>query len=983
MHVPGRLRAALWLLVMMFGLLPAYAQQAVSGTVTNADDGSPMPGVAVLVKGGTTGGYTDDNGKFSLQVPSGEAVLIFRYFGFTSQEVAVAGRSTVDVALVEEAVTLGETVLIGYGTQKKKDLTGAVVAVTSKDFIQGNVATPEQLINGKVAGVQITPNGGAPGAGSRIRIRGGASLNASNDPLIVIDGVPVDNGSISGAANPLSLINPNDIESFNILKDASATAIYGSRASNGVIIITTKKGRAGDRLRVNFGSVFSSATKTGTVDVLSAEEFRAVVNERGSAAQQALMGQASTDWQELIYRNAMSQDLNLSLSGSIKNVPLRASVGYLNQNGILLNSNMKRTSASLGLSPRLLDEHLSIDINLKGSLVQNQFADQGAIGSAIVFDPTQPVNAENTFGGYFEWLDPATGNPNTLAPRNPLGLLETRTDESNVLRSIGNLQLDYRFHFLEDLRANLNLGYDVSDASGSRLVPANVASAFARGGVDASYEQQRINTTLEFFLNYIKELKALSSRVDLMAGYSYQDFIRESSDIDLNLRTPADTFTNSYFKTQNTLISFFGRLNYSLKDRYLLTVTLREDGSSRFAPENRWGLFPSLALAWKVKEESFLRNVEAVSDFKVRLGYGVTGQQDVLSDYPYLARYTPSEDNAQYQLGNTFYTTLRPEGYDANIKWEETETWNAGIDLGFASNRITASVDYYFKRTKDLLSVIPVPAGSNLTNQILTNVGNIENQGVELALNVAPIRNDDVSLDIGLNLTYNENTITNLTRGPSEDFQGVLVGGIAGGVGNTIQIHTVGFPVSSFYVYRQIYDENGKPLEGLYEDINGDGQITLDDRYRYQSPNPQYFLGATAQLQVKDFSFSCVFRSNIGNYVYNNIHSNNGVYRSVTNASNFLSNMSPSVLETGFSNNQYFSDLYIENASFLRMDNAVLGYTFDNLLNGKMRLQLSAIGQNLFVWTNYSGLDPEIGSGIDNNIYPTPRTLSLGLNLTY
>lgn len=963
--------------------LLALAQQRVSGTVTDGETGQPMPGVGVIIKGTTTGAYTDDAGKFSLPVATADAVLIFRSYGYQTQEVAVSGSGEVNVTLVSDVQSLGEVVLIGYGTQKKGDLTGSVVAVNAEDFVQGNIATPEQLINGKVAGVQITPNGGAPGSGSRIRIRGGASLNANNDPLIVIDGVPIETGTISGSANPLSFINPSDIESFNVLKDASATAIYGSRASNGVIIITTKKGKGGDKLRVNFSTVLSSAHKTGTVDVLSADEFRQVVNERGSAAQQALMGNANTNWQEEIYRVAYSQDNNLSLTGSVKNLPYRVSVGFLNQNGILKTSNMKRTSASIGLTPSLLNDHLRIDINLKGALVNNNFADQGAIGSAFSFDPTQPVRSDIGFGGYFEWLDPATGNPNTLAPRNPVGLLETRTDQSTVLRSIGNAQLDYRFHFLPDLRANLNLGYDVSSSEGQRYVPADVASAFARGGVDASYTQSRINTTLEFYLNYVKELKAIDSRIDIMGGYSYQDFIRESTDIDLNLRTPADTFTNSYYKSQNTLVSFYGRLNYSLKNRYLLTLTVREDGSSRFSPETRWGFFPSAALAWKVKEEGFLRNVDAVSDLKVRLGYGVTGQQEVFGDYPYLARYTPSENNAQYQLGNVFYTTLRPEGYDANIKWEETETYNAGLDYGFAGGRIYGSIDYYFKRTKDLLSVIPVPAGSNLTNQILTNVGNIENEGVEFAINFNPVRNDDWNIDFGFNVTYNRNTITNLTQVEVEDYQGVATGGISGGVGNTIQIHTVGFPTNSFYVYRQVYDETGKPIEGLYEDINQDGVITPDDRYRYKNPNPNYFIGSTLQASYRRLSLSLVVRGNIGNYIYNNVNSNTGVYRSITNSIAVLNNMGSDVLNSGFTNNQYFSDYYIENGSFLRMDNAVLGYNLDGLLGEKIRLQVSLIGQNLFVITKYSGLDPEIAGGIDNNLYPVPRTISLGINLNF
>ncbi|MEM7658349.1 MAG: SusC/RagA family TonB-linked outer membrane protein [Bacteroidota bacterium] len=984
-HQPGefRLLGRRWLLfswLLLLGSMTVVAQTTVRGTVTESETGDAMAGVAVVLQGSTIGAYTDEAGAFSLQIPSSEGILMFRAYSYTTQEIPLEGRTEINVAMVSDETTLSEVVLIGYGTQKKEDLTGSIVAVNSEEFVQGNIATPEQLINGKVPGVQITPNGGAPGSGSRIRIRGGASLNANNNPLIVIDGVPLAMDDVAGAADPLSFINPNDIETFTVLKDASAAAIYGSRASNGVIIITTKKGKGSDPLRVNFSAMMSTAQRTGSVGVLNADEFRDVVNERASEDRQALMGTAATDWQDEIYRAANSQDFNLSLQGNIKGMPMRASVGFLNQNGILLNSQMDRTSASVGLTPSFFEDRLRVDINLKGALVNNDFADQGAIGAAVVFDPTQPVRQEGGFGGYFEWLDPATGNPNPLAPRNPLGLLNEQTNQSEVLRSIGNVALDYRFHFLPDLRANLNLGYDLSQSSGARFTSNEVAAGFPQG-VDADYMQSRMNTTAEFYLNYNKEVEALNSRFDIMAGYSYQDFIREDSSLDLSLL--GDTITSNYFKTQNTLVSFYGRFNYTLANRYLLTATLRQDGSSRFSPETRWGLFPSVALAWKMSEEAFIQQLNVFSDLKVRLGYGVTGQQELFGDYPYLARFTRSQQNAQYQFGNRFVNTFRPEGYDGNLKWEETETYNVGLDYGFWDGRIYGAVDYYFRRTRDLLSEIPIPAGSNFTNQIITNVGNIENEGVEVSVNINPIRREDFNLDFGVNLTYNQNTITNLTKVAVDDFVGIEVGGISGGVGNNIQIHSVGFPRSSFYVYQQVYDEAGLPIEGLYVDQNEDGLITPDDRYRYQQPDPNYFVGATAAVRYKNFSASTVLRGNIGNYVYNNVRSNNGVYRGVVTANNFLSNLHPDVLNANFNNNQFFSDYYMENASFLRMDNLVLGYTFDNLANGKMRLQLSAIGQNLFVITEYTGLDPEIANGIDNNLYPLPRTFSLSLNLSY
>ncbi|MFN3378153.1 MAG: SusC/RagA family TonB-linked outer membrane protein, partial [Runella zeae] len=751
------------------------------------------------------------------------ATLVFSFVGMLTQEVPVATRTTIDVVLENDNKQLAEVVVIGYGSQRKKDLTGSIAAINSADFNKGNIATPDQLVAGKVAGVQITPNGGAPGAGSTIRIRGGASLNASNDPLIVIDGVPLDNGEVRGAANPLSLINPNDIESFNILKDASATAIYGSRASNGVIMITTKKGKKGDVMRVNLSTQASVAQRTGQIDVLSADEFRTLVNTYGTATQKSLLGAANTNWQDQIYRTAISTDNNLSVTGSLKSTPYRVSVGYTNQNGILKTSNMGRTSASIGLTPMLLNNHLKVDINLKGSSINNTFANQGAIGAAVAFDPTQPIfSGKEAYGGYYEWVN-ADGKPNTIATRNPLGLLNLTNDKSKVLRSIGNMQLDYKFHFLPELHANLNLGYDLSKSDGNKLIPAFAASNFSNGGEKTVYTQDRSNKLLDFYLNYVKDI-AKDIRLDLMAGYSYQDFINTTTSITKDA-AETKTINDSPYKTQNTLVSFFGRANLNLQDRYLLTFTLRRDGSSRFAKENRWGTFPSAAFAWKINEMDFLKGSNVLSDLKLRLGYGVTGQQDVGQNFAYLARYTPSTATAQQQLGNTFYTTLRPEGYNANIKWEQTTTQNVGLDFAFKKARLSGSIDYYIKKTTDLLNVVPIAAGTNLTNEILSNVGSIENQGVELLLNYNAISTEDFTLDLGFNATYNQNKITKLTSANDPNYKGVLVGGIAGGVGSTIQIHSVGYPASSFFVAQQVYDEAGKPIEGVYVDRNKDGKI--------------------------------------------------------------------------------------------------------------------------------------------------------------
>ncbi len=987
---PGMFAAMFALFSLLTGSA-AWAQgRVVTGRVTAQEDGSALPGVSVVVKGTTTGTATDGSGNYSLTVPGNETTLVYSFIGYVSQEAIVGTRASVDVVMAPDVTALSEVVVVGYGTQKKEDLTGAVTAISAKDFNPGQITTPDQLITGKVAGVQITSAGGAPGAASRIRIRGGSSLNASNDPLVVIDGVPVDNAEVRGASNALSMINPNDIETFNVLKDASATAIYGSRASNGVIIITTKKGKAGDRLRVDFGSLLSLSTIGKTIDVLDASEFRRVVQQRGTAAQQALLGSASTDWQEQIFRSAVGTDNNLSFTGSYKTLPYRLSLGYLNQGGILKSSKFERTSGALSLNPSFLQDHLRVNLNLKGSLANSRFAEAGTIGAAVAMDPTQPVYADNALGGYYEWIDPTSGGPNTLAPRNPLSTLEQRRDVSEVRRSIGNLQFDYKFHFLPDLRANLNLGYDVSDGEGTNDQPATLAAVANDNGRLSRYSQNKTNKLLDFYLNYVKELPGISSRLDVMAGYSYQDFKRDEPIYPI-LSEEGDTLPQNVvpIRTQNTLIGFFGRVNYAFKDKYLLTANIRRDGSSRFRPGNKWGTFPSVAVAWKLNEEEFMKTLGVFSDLKVRAGYGLTGQQDIGSDFPYLARYTNSSPTAQYQFGNQFFNLLRPEGYDVNIKWEETATWNVGLDYGFFNGRIAGTLDYYFKQTKDLLAIIPAPAGSNLTNQLLTNVGNIENRGLEVALNFNAINTERLRWDIGVNGTYNTSKITKLSKVQEENAEGVLVGGISGATGATVQVHTVGYRPYSFYVNQQVYNENGQPIEGLFVDLNGDGAVDDKDRYRYKNPEPQVFFGVNSQVSYDKWSLGFVARGNLGNYVYNNVASNGGVYSNI-NQPNYLTNLQGSVRETNFVQRQLLSDYYVENASFLRMENITLGYNFGQLLNEKLSVRLSANVQNAFVITKYTGLDPEVvttgatgTAGIDNNFYPRPRIFSFGVNVGF
>lgn len=986
---------------LLFSQLSFAQDRVLTGRVTDST-GNGVAGVTVTARGAQTATQTSTDGSFRITVPSTVNALIFSSVGFATREVAVVPGTPINVSLSGAGSSLNEVVVIGYGTRMKKDLTGAVTAITAKDFNKGSITTPEQLIAGKVAGVQITSNGGAPGSGSTIRIRGGASLNASNDPLIVVDGVPLapnrnldGTPSIAGSPDPLSLINPNDIESMNILKDASATAIYGSRASNGVIIITTKKGKSG-KPKFNFTTQNSISTLPKEADVLSPAEFRNYVNTHGTPAQIAIMGNASTDWQKEIYDNAFTTDNNLSVSGSYKWLPYRVSLGYLNQDGILKTGNLQRTSAAITLSPRLLDDHLKIDLNLKGSLSHSRFADEGAIGTAVRFDPTQPVlSGSKRFGGYFEWLDPSsTTGLRDLAPLNPVGLLEQKEDKSDVSRSIGNIQFDYKLHFLPDLHVNLNLGYDVSKGEGTIYIPDSAASSYLRspdakhGGVDNQYKQNKSNTILETYLNYVKDLKSIQSRIDVIAGYSYQDFSTTNYNFP-DRTTDGFVITTPSFpfdKPENRLISFYGRLNYSYKGKYLLTGTLRRDGSSRFSEDNRWGMFPSGAFAWRLKEEEFLRNSTTVSDLKLRLGYGETGQQDGIGNYDYIARYSLANQQAQYQFGNRFDSLLRPEGYNPNLKWEQTATYNVGLDYGFFNNRITGSIDFYIKKTTDLLSIIDQPAGTNFTNKILANIGNMENKGVEFTINANLVRNKTVNWDFGFNITYNKNEITKLTFTNDPTFPGNLTGGIAGGVGSTVQIQSVGYPKNSFYVYQQVYDKSGKPIESLFEDRNRDGVINVDDLYRFKSPDPKAFLGAYSNVTWNKWNAGFSLRANIGNYMYNNRFSNTGVQRNIIDPLGFLANGSRNLLETNFTGNgdQYLlSDYYVENASFLRMDYINVGYNAGDLVSKHTNLRIGANVQNVFTVTKYKGLDPEVPGGIDNNFYPRPRIFSLSLGLDF
>ena len=977
-------------LFIFFSLSANGQDRVVTGKVTDSKDGSPIAGVTVTAKGSARGTSTNADGIFKLNVGNNVTTLVFSSIGYGRQEVNITG-GELNVSLTTINSSLNEVVVIAYGTRRKTDLTGAVTSVSAKDFQKGNINSPEQLLQGKVAGLQITTGGGSAGGGSRIRIRGGASLNASNDPLIVIDGIPVEGNGISGSANLLNTINPNDIESMSVLKDASATALYGSRASNGVIIITTKKGVKG-RLRLNYNTQFSVGIVGETVDVLSADQIRNIINvdatTSGNNTYKNLLGTASTDWQKEIYQSAIGFDNTISASGSLGPIPFRASIGYLTQDGILKTNNFKRLSSSLNLSPKFLKDHLSVNLSVKASQTKNQFADEGAIGSAISFDPTKPVySGQKNWGGYYEWLQ-SNGVPIDLSTRNPVALLKLRDNHSKVGRVIGNVQLDYKLHFFPDLHVLVNVGMDYASGEGDDNIDSAAATNYKTKGRVAHYEQKKINTLADVSLFYTKELKSIKSKIDVLAGHSYQSFLTKTNNFAAYgqdgklLPNSTPTFPND--EAEFRLESYIGRINFSILDKYLLTASIRSDASSKLNPEDRVGYFPAVAAAWKLKDE-FFNSVDVLTDLKLRLGWGVTGQQDGLGYYTYLPRYSLSTAGAQYQFGNTFVSYLRPEGYDPMLKWETTTTTNFGLDFGFVNNRISGSVDYYFRKTKDLLANVTVAPGGNFVNRITTNVGNVESKGVEFTLNTTPVRNRDLTWDLGFNYTYNNAEITNLLRNPDPNFKGEPTSGIGGGTGNTIGIHAVGYSPATFNVYKQIYDKADRPIEGLFEDINRDGIINDDDRYYYKKPAADVLLGVNTQVNYKKLSLGLAAHGAFGNYLYNNYFSNSAVLRGIKNPINFIGNASSNYLETEFRNNQYLSDYYIENASFFRLDNINLGYNVGKILKDKASLRIAASIQNVFVITKYKGLDPENAGdgGVDGNIYPRPRIFSLGLNFDF
>lgn len=959
--------------------------RTIKGEVTDAQNGEALIGATVMVEGEKGGTVTDFDGNFSLLVSSSAKKIKVSYIGYIDKVLSIS--DNMKVKLESDSKALADVVVIGYGTARKSDLTGSVATVKSKDFNKGLVSSPEQLINGKVSGVQIMSNSGSASAGSTIRVRGGASLNASNDPLIVLDGVPLEQGGISGnSSNFLSMINPSDIESMTVLKDASSTAIYGSRASNGVIIITTKKGQQG-AVKVNFNTTNSLQTRAQMVDMLSRDEFVNVINQYGSANQKSLLGTANTDWNDEVYRTAFGTDNNLSVSGSIdKWLPFRVSVGYYNQSGLVRKDNVERWTGNVVLTPSFFQDHLKLTINAKGTLNNNSFNNGGAVWAAATFNPTIPVYSGNDkYGGYNEALD-ADGVPVNAGVRNPRGLVDLYDSKSKVSRFIGSMDVDYKVHFLPDLKLHATVGADYAKGDGTVYVPAYAAQSYNKdeslGGSDYKYgPQKNENRLLTLYANYAKYFEDIKSNVDLTAGYDYQYW---KSTTPLYYTKSAAGTTLSTVKAsdyRHVMLSYYGRINYSFDGKYLLTATVRRDASSRFSKDTRWGTFPSVALGWTLTEEPWLKNQKVLSNLKLRASYGVTGQQEGIGNYNYLPVYTYSVTGAEAFINGQYINTYRPEAYVSDLKWETTTSWNFGLDFGFLDGRIGGAIDFYTRKTKDLLASVPTAAGTNFSKTILTNVGNVDSKGIEVSLNATPIQTKDWEWNLSYNFTWQNMKVKNLslTKGGSQT--NVKVGPSIDAY--QFQVLSEGYEPYMFYVYHQLYDsKTGKPIEGAYADLNNDGEINDADLYRYHSPAPKYIMGLSTSLRYKQLTLGMSFRANIDNYVYNGMGMSTGAFETVSYNNSQLNNLNTSFLKTGFKTRQYLSDYYVENASFLKLDNLSLSYNVGKI-NKWASLTVSAMVQNVFTITGYSGTDPEVPNGMDNSFYPRPRTYSVSLGLQF
>ena len=981
-------KMALLLFCMMALLsMSASAQNiTIKGVVTDAATKEPLMGATVMAAEGKAGAVTDLDGNYSITVAQSTKQLIVSYIGYANKTVAVKG-TVIDVALESDDNQLGEVVVVGYGTARKSDLTGSVATISSKDFNKGLVSSPEQLINGKVSGVQIMSNSGSASAGSTIRVRGGASLNASNDPLIVLDGVPLEQGGISGnSSNFLSMINPSDIESMTVLKDASSTAIYGSRASNGVIIITTKKGQQGG-LKINFNTTNSVQTRAQMVKMLGYDDFVNAIKTYGTDNQKSLLGDANTDWNDQVYRTAFGTDNNLSLSGSIgKVLPFRASVGYYNQSGLVRKDNVERWTGNVVLTPSFFQDHLKLTINAKGTLNNNSFNNSGAVWAAATFNPTIPVYSGNSnYGGYNEALD-AEGYPVNAGVRNPRGLVDLYESKSKVKRFIGSMDVDYKVHFLPELKLHATLGADYAKGDGTIYVPAYAAQSYNKdeslSGSDYKYgPQTNENRLLTLYANYAKYFENLRSNVDVTAGYDYQYW--KSNTPEYLTKSAAGTTLSTVKASdyRHVLLSYYGRLNYSFDGKYLLTATVRRDASSRFSKDNRWGTFPSVALGWTVTEEPWLKDQKVLSNLKIRASYGVTGQQDGIGNYNYLPVYTSSVTGAEALINGQYITTYRPEAYVSNLKWETTTSWNYGIDFGFLGGRISGAVDFYTRKTKDLLASVPTAAGTNFSKTILTNVGNVDSKGIEVTLNTTPIQTKDWEWNLSYNFTWQNMKVKNLSLTEGGTQTNVKVGPTIDAY--QFQVLSEGYEPYMFYVYHQLYDpETGKPIEGAYADLNKDGEINEADLYRYHSPAPKFIMGLSTSLRYKQLTLGMSFRANIDNYVYNGMGMSTGAWETVSYNNSQLNNLNKSFLKTGFKTRQYLSDYYVENASFLKLDNLSLSYNVGQITKWAS-LTVSAMVQNVFTITGYSGTDPEVPNGMDNSFYPRPRTYSLSLGFQF
>lgn len=994
-------RTILPLLLGLFLSVGVYAQNiTVKGHVKDALGG--VIGANVVEKGNTTNGtITDLDGNFTLTVPQG-ATLVVSFIGYKSQEVAAA--PSVVVTLQDDAELLETVVVIGYGSVKKNDLTGSVTAIKADEINRGAITSPDQMLQGKVPGLLVTPASGDPTGGATIRIRGAASLYASNDPLIVIDGVLVTSEGGAGMANPLASVNPNDIESYTVLKDASATAIYGSRASNGVIIITTKKG-TGDKMKVSYNSSYSLKQNTSTLEMMTGDQYRQYIKDvyGENDPRLGMMGNANTDWQDLIYRTAFSTDQNVSLYGNAKGVlPYRVSLGYTYDQATLKEGDNQRANLGISLSPKFFQDHLSVNVNLKGIYNRANYPNSGAVGSAVDFDPTQSpyfYDANGNIdtskaGGYFNWIN-ADGSANTMASINPLSQLYDNYNVNDTWRSMGNVQLDYKIHGFEDLRVNLNLGYDLARTEGTKYSELGSILSMRNGAQDyyENYANNNANTLLEFYANYNKEFGI--HHLDVMAGYSWQHNYVKYDNIQYYNNDRSNVYLdNPTDRKEYYLVSFFGRVNYSLNSKYLFTVSLRDDASSRFSKSNRWGLFPSAAFAWNIAEENFLKESDApISSLKLRLGWGQTGQQDIGIDrcYAYQAKYTQSSALAtRIPWGNGYIYTLAPNAYNPDIKWETTETYNVGLDFGFLKGRINGTIDAYLRKTKDLLNDVTTPMGVNFSNKVISNVGDMENKGLEFNLNFIPIERKDMRWTINVNGTWQDTKITKLTNNPTPDYLGVEVGANMGGTGGYTSLYSVGYSPYTYHLYQQAYDENGKPLQNVLVDRDGNGEITAQDRYiTDKSIQPKFFYGIGSQFTYKNWDFGFNAHGSVGGYALNRIKMNTATSYSDDYTKGYLNNLSPYCMETGWtatiSEQQKYSDMFLENTTFFRMDDINVGYTFDKIKNWGGKIRVAASVQNVFTITKYSGLDPEltVADGVDNNLIPRPRLYTLRLNINF